>query len=47
MCLIKDYFEDLEQKEYGTVLLGNDKACKVHGIGIVRLRMFDNKYCKM
>ena len=43
MCPVKDYFEDLEQKEYGTVLLGNNKACKVHGIGTVRLRMFDNR----
>ena len=36
MCPVKDYFEDLEQKEHGTILLGNNKACKVHGIGIVR-----------
>lgn len=43
MCPVKDYFEDLEQKEYGTVLLRNNKACKVHDIGTIRLRMFGNR----
>ena len=43
MCPVKDYFEDLEQKEYGIALLGNNKACKVHGIGTIRPRMFDNR----
>ena len=43
MCPVKDYFETLELKEFGMVILGNNKACKVQGIGQIRLRMFDNK----
>nr|KYP74254.1 Retrovirus-related Pol polyprotein from transposon TNT 1-94 [Cajanus cajan] len=43
MFPVKDYFETLELKEYGTVLLGNNKACRVQGIGAVRLKMFDNQ----
>nr|KYP61706.1 Retrovirus-related Pol polyprotein from transposon TNT 1-94 [Cajanus cajan] len=37
----KDWFETYNQVDGGTVLLGNNKACKVIGIGSVRLRMFD------
>nr|KYP47740.1 Retrovirus-related Pol polyprotein from transposon TNT 1-94 [Cajanus cajan] len=37
----KDWFKTYNQVDGGTVLLGNNKACKVIGIGFVRLRMFD------
>nr|KYP46507.1 hypothetical protein KK1_031912 [Cajanus cajan] len=42
MCLMKDFFETLELKETGVVLLRNNKACKVQGMSTVHLRMFDN-----
>ena len=43
MCPVKYYFETLELKEFGTLLIGNNKACKVQGIGQIKLRIFDNK----
>ena len=39
----KDYFETLELKPVGVVLLGDNCPCKVQGIGTVRLKMFDNR----
>lgn len=42
MCLRKEYFKSLKLTWGGIVLLGDDKACKVHGIGIVILKMFDD-----
>ncbi|RDX86307.1 hypothetical protein CR513_32380, partial [Mucuna pruriens] len=41
MCPMKD-FETLELKEGGVVLLGNNKSCKVQGMGTIWLKMFDN-----
>lgn len=41
MCPIKSWFEDLKEQEEGMVLLGNDKACKIKGIGVIRIRMYD------
>ncbi|KAG5133904.1 hypothetical protein JHK82_025092 [Glycine max] len=38
----KDYFETLELKPAGAVLLRDNYPCKVQGIGTVRLKMFDN-----
>ncbi|WVZ02271.1 hypothetical protein V8G54_023077 [Vigna mungo] len=43
MCPVKEFFENLDQKEHGNVLLGNNKACRVQGVGSVRLKMFDNR----
>ncbi|KAK2414224.1 cysteine-rich RECEPTOR kinase [Trifolium repens] len=43
MCPRKEYFETLELKEDGVVRLGNDKACKVQGVGTIRLKMFDDR----
>ncbi|RDX69165.1 putative mitochondrial protein, partial [Mucuna pruriens] len=40
MCPRKDYFESLNLKEGGVVLLGNNKPCKVQGMGSIRLKMF-------
>ena len=42
-CPRKDYFETLELKIAGTILLGGNYPCKVQGIGTVRLKMFDNR----
>ena len=39
----KDYFETLELKPAGAVLLGDNYPYKVQGIGTVRLKMFDNR----
>jgi len=43
ICLRKEYFERLELKEGGVVFLGNNKACKIQGMGIIRLKMFDDR----
>lgn len=42
MCPRKSNFKSLELKEGGMVLLGNNKACKVKGMGTIRLKLFDN-----
>lgn len=38
----KEYFETLKLEQGGIVLLGENKACKVHGIGMIKLKMFDD-----
>ncbi|KAK2447548.1 secreted RxLR effector protein [Trifolium repens] len=43
ICPRKEYFETLELKEGGVVRLGNNKACKVQGMGSIRLKMFDDR----
>ncbi|WVZ12067.1 hypothetical protein V8G54_016597 [Vigna mungo] len=43
MCPVKEFFENLDQKEHENVLFGNNKACRVQGVGSVRLKMFDNR----
>lgn len=42
MCHLKDYFETLELKEGGMVLLGNNKSCTEQGIFTIRLKVHDN-----
>ena len=42
ICPRKEYFETLELKEGGVVHLGTNKACKIQGMGIIRLKMFDD-----
>lgn len=37
----KDWFIDLDETEFGIVMLGNNKACKINGISFVKIRMFD------
>ena len=37
----KDWFQDLYECQGGLVLLGNNKAYKVSGIGYIRVKMFD------
>ncbi|KAE8716394.1 hypothetical protein F3Y22_tig00110121pilonHSYRG00025 [Hibiscus syriacus] len=41
MCPHKYWFETLQLVNGGTVLLGDNKACKVVGSGTIRIRMFD------
>lgn len=41
MCPNKCWFSDLESVNGGKVLLGNNEACAVEGIGSVRIKMFD------
>nr|KYP51087.1 hypothetical protein KK1_027151 [Cajanus cajan] len=43
MCLVKDFFETLKLKKNGVMLFDNNKACKVEGMGIAHLRIFDNR----
>jgi len=37
----KEWFETYKQIDGGSMLLGNNKACKVVGIGSIRQRMYD------
>ncbi|XP_050895360.1 uncharacterized protein LOC127101977 [Lathyrus oleraceus] len=41
MTLNKDVFEELCDQDGGFVLLGNNKACKIAGIGSVRFKLHD------
>ncbi|KAF5451064.1 hypothetical protein F2P56_031363, partial [Juglans regia] len=41
MCPKKDWFINYESVNGGSVLLGNDMACRIAGIGSVRIKMFD------
>ena len=37
----ESWFEDFNQDEGGMVLLGNNKACKVQGVGSIRIKMYN------
>jgi len=41
MCANKDWFDTYEKKDGGEVLMGNNVACKVIGIGTVKVKMYD------
>ena len=41
MCLNKNFFKTFENVNGGKVLLGNNLACKVAGIGTISLKLFD------
>ena len=43
MYLVKEFFEILELKKGGVILLYNNKVCKVQGMGFVKLKMFDDQ----
>ncbi|KAE8700517.1 hypothetical protein F3Y22_tig00110556pilonHSYRG00215 [Hibiscus syriacus] len=49
MCPHKDWFETLQLVSGGTVLLGDNKACRVVGSGTIRIRMLMelNEYYNM
>ena len=40
-CSNKDWFDIYIPCEGGTVLMGNDAACKAIGIGTIKIKMFD------
>ena len=37
----KDWFDTYMLVNYGFVLMGNDAACRVVGIGNIKVKMFD------
>ena len=37
----KSWFQNLAERDSGSVLLGNDLACRIRGIGLVGFRMRD------
>ena len=42
MCPNRDWFTTLEPiNDGGSVLMGDDSACKVAGIGSIQIKMFD------
>lgn len=41
MCLNRDWFSDFSKIDGGTVLMGNNNACKTQGIGSIRLKLHD------
>ena len=41
MCPNMDFFKTFEQVDGGKVLLGNNLACKVAGIGTINIMIFD------
>ena len=43
----RDWFSTYELMHKGVVLMGNNVSCKVAGIGIVRIRMFDGVVCTL
>ena len=45
MCENRDWFDTYEKKNEAEVFMGNDDACKVIGIGMVKVKMYDNIIC--
>jgi len=43
ICPRKEYIQTMELKEGGVVRLGNNKACKIQGMGTIRLKIFDDR----
>ena len=43
MCPNKEFFKTFESIDGGKVLLGNNLACKVTGMGTINIQMFDDK----
>lgn len=41
MCPNREWFQNLVDKDSGIVLLGNNKACSIKGIGNITLRTSD------
>lgn len=44
MCHTKSWFKSLQESDQGLVTLGNDRACKVRGVGSIKLRIYDGSY---
>lgn len=43
MFPIKGYFYTLNLEKSGTGFIGDDKACKIYGIGTTILKMFNDR----
>ena len=43
MCPNKEFFKTFESIDGGKVLLGNNLACKVTGMGTINIQMFDEE----
>ena len=41
ICPRREWFSSLEKLDNGVVIIKNDAACQMVGIGIVRIKMFD------
>ena len=41
MCPYRDWFTNYQSIDGGKVLMGNNAACKVVGIGAIKIKMFD------
>lgn len=41
MCSNKDWFSSMDIIDGGAVFMGNDHACKTHGVGKIRLKLHD------
>ena len=42
MCANRDWFNTYEKKNEGEVLMGNDAACKIVGIGTLKVKMYND-----
>ena len=43
MCPNINWFQNFNNKESGTVFMGNNQSCSVKGIGNISLKLHDNK----
>ena len=43
MCPNREWFQNFNQKETGTIYMGNNQSCSVQGIGNIILKLHDNK----
>lgn len=41
MCPYKEWFSELKEVNTGSVFLGNNRVCKIQGIGQIKLRLLD------
>lgn len=41
MCPNRDWFSTYEPISKGIALMANDASCKIVGVGIIRIKMFD------
>ncbi|KAH9764080.1 hypothetical protein KPL70_001401 [Citrus sinensis] len=41
LCPVREWFTDFNELESSEVVMGNDRPCRLMGIGIVRLKLFD------
>jgi len=41
ICHRREWFSSLEKLDSGVIIMGNDAACQIVGIGTVRIKMFD------